>query len=221
MRGRDHPGGERGIRFGGRRISGWPVVVVCVLVAGLAISSRARAAEVTFVLDGLSFFAYEGADASALLPAGAQIAASVVAETQGAWRITIPAASLEALPPVRYPSGRTVRWRLGAAATGVLRLQSDGTVSASIDAPLVAYTDDGAEGAPFPLRFTTGAAASRAGGEVAATDGMRLDPRSGAIQLVATGVSPAEAATAPGKPFYAVLSGQLRGVSGALSTSAP
>jgi hypothetical protein len=62
---------------------------------------------------------------------------------------------------------------------------------------------------PFPLTFSTETATSQADGLVALRSGVRLDPTSGFIQLVAAGVSPAEAPTAPGKPFYAVLSGQI------------
>jgi hypothetical protein len=62
---------------------------------------------------------------------------------------------------------------------------------------------------PFPLTFSTETATSRGDGLVASRSGVRLDPTSGFIQLVAAGVSPAEAPTAPGKPFYAVLSGQI------------
>ncbi len=41
--------------------------------------------------------------------------------------------------------------------------------------------------------------------------GVRLDPASGYLQLVTAGVNPLHAATAPGNPFFAVLSGRILG----------
>jgi hypothetical protein len=178
-----------------------------VLVMALAIFPAAAAAGPRLVLDAFSFFSFEGDNATAVLPSGAEIPLELTQSSATSWTITIPQSALD-VPPVRYPSGRSVRWALSAPAVGQLTVTEQGG-SCRIEAPLVAHVEGADSSVPFPLTFSTETATSRGDGLVASRTGVRLDPTSGFIQLVAAGVSPAEAPTAPGKPFYAVLSGQI------------
>jgi hypothetical protein len=159
------------------------------------------------VLDNFSFFFFEGANATAVLPAGAEIPFELKQSSATTWTVTVSPAALN-VPPVLYPSGKKVRWTLSGPAAGSLTLTEEGG-TCRIQAPLVAHPEGADAAIPFPLTFSTGAATSQGDGLVASRTGVRLDPASGFIQLVAAGVSPAGAPTAPGKPFYAVLSGQI------------
>ena len=159
------------------------------------------------VLDAFSFFLYEGSEIAVVLPAGAVVPLELERAGANRWTLRIDPAGLD-VPPVRYPSGRSVAWKLARPATGELTV-SGGAASCRIDAPLVAYVDGAAQGVPFPLAFSTESAQSQAESLVASAQGVKLDLASGALQLVAAGVSPADAPTAPGKPFYVILSGQI------------
>jgi hypothetical protein len=158
-------------------------------------------------LDGLSFFAYAGSDKSAFLPSGATIPLEILRISDTHWRITIPANSF-VFPPVEFPSGIRVEWRLTADAKGSCALGS-GAAACVIDAPLEARPEGGGDSMRFRMRFSTLRAEAMSDGVVAARDGAPLDLGSGYLQLVAAGVSPTGAPTAPGKPFYAVLSGRI------------
>jgi len=158
------------------------------------------------ILDGLSFFAYAGTDKSAFLPSGAAIPIEILRVSDGQWQLTIRAASFT-FPPVAFPSGARVEWRLSADAHGSCTLNRDGAACV-LDAPLEARPEGG-EPMAFPMRFSTQRAQAASDGVVAVRDGAVLDVQSGYLQLVAAGVSPAGAPTAPGKPFVAVLSGRV------------
>lgn len=177
-----------------------------VVLAAMMLPASAGAGP-RLVLDGFSFFFFEGANETAILPAGAEIPLELTQSSATTWTITIPQGSLD-VPPVRYPSGRSVRWTLSAPAAGQLTLTNGGG-SCRIEAPLVAHVEGMNSSVPFPLTFSTENASSQGDGLVASRTGVRLDPASGFLQLVAAGVSPEDAPTAPGKPFYAVLSGQI------------
>lgn len=185
-------------------------VVAAGWLAGSPVESRAAdpigPLRTELALDSLSFFAYAGSDKSAFLPSGAAIPLEILRVSDTQWRITIPANSF-AFPPVQFPSGIRVEWRLSADAKGFCTVVS-GSASCVIDAPLEARPENG-DPTPFPMRFSTQRAQATSDGVVAARDGAALDLTSGYLQLVAAGVSPAGAPTAPGKPFYAVLSGRI------------
>jgi len=174
-------------------------------LVGVMTPIPARAAE--FVTDNLSFFYFEGAKVGETIPAGARVPLKIERRDSGSWQITIDASSVS-VPPIRYPSGKTVQWKLGGVASGTLTVW-DGKGRADITVPLVAYVDGSDVGFPFPLTFTTETTVAMASGVTASREGARLDPSSGVIQLVAAGVSPPTAPTAPGKPFYVVVSGQI------------
>ena len=159
------------------------------------------------VLDSFSHFLFEGANATAMLPSGVEIPLELKQVSPTSWSITVPPLTLN-VPPVRYPSGKSVRWTLSRPATGSLTVTKEGG-SCRIDAPLVAHPEGMDVAIPFSLTFTTETATSEGDGVVASRTGVRLDPASGFLQLVAAGFSPSGALTAPGKPFYAVLSGQI------------
>lgn len=183
-------------------------VVVGLLLAIQSFGSgTAVAGEPRLVLDGLSFFAFEGADASALIPGETSIPVRIEPGRSGVWEILIPADRFE-VPPIRYPSGRSVRWKLADAARGTLTSTESGLMC-TIHAPLIAHLDGAPDGVSFPLTFTTERSSRAAGTLVASREGVRLDPKSGYVQLVATGLNPLHADTAPGSPFTAVLSGRF------------
>jgi hypothetical protein len=179
---------------------------LALVVAG-AIFPASAAAGPRLVLDAFSFSFFEGDNATAVLPSGAEIPLELMQASATSWTVTIPQGALD-VPPVRYPSGRSVRWTLSGPALGQLTLTDQGG-SCRIEAPLVAHVEGGDSSVPFPLTFSTETASSQGDGLVASRTGVRLDSASGFIQLVAAGVSPEGAPTAPGKPFYAVLSGQI------------
>jgi hypothetical protein len=183
-----------------------------ILVVAFCLGSPAQAETPAcqLVLDGLSFFIFEGADESAFLPEGTVIPLTLEPLGETTWTVTISPTSLT-VPPVLYPSGKSVVWRLGEVAQGMLTV-SGGQASVSLNAPLVAHVEGSEGGIPFPLSFTTGVASKQAQGVTATREGARLDLATGYVQLVAAGVSPEGALTAPGMPFIAVLSGSVVGL---------
>jgi hypothetical protein len=188
----------------------------CALALGLALAARpAHAEKAELVLDGLSFIAFEGSKAAVLLPAGSVIPATIEPSGASSWTVTIEPAALE-VPPVAYPSGRSIQWRLSAPAKGTITRDGE-TLRCTLEAPLMAKRDDAPGEVAFPLTFTTETSTATAKGLTASREGVRLDPASGYLQLVATGVNPVHAETAPGEPFVAVLSGVLRGLPASLS----
>lgn len=186
---------------------------LCIAIAAmLALASHpVHAGEIEMVIDGLSFFAFEGTGGTVQLPAGLRIPAKLERATRDSWRITLPAGALSAMPPIRYPSGKSVSWRLSSSASGTLQIGSDGLATITIQAPLVAHVEGQPGGIPFPLTFTTESTNGAAAGQ-ASVAGQRLDANSGVVGLVASGRNPVDAASAPGKPFLAVLTAQLRGL---------
>jgi hypothetical protein len=188
------------------------VVGIAPLFVGLALvlANDAWAEEATFSVDSLSFVHFEGDNSSALVPGGGRMTWSLTPASTDSWSVSVRPESFQ-LPAMTYPSGRRVVWRLSGPATGTLSRSING-IDCVLSAPLVAYVDGSRTGIDFPLTFTTAPVSVRAAGLVAATQGVRLDAASGQLQLVAAGVSPIGAATAPGKPFYVVLSGQLSGL---------
>lgn len=178
-----------------------------VVVLAATISPVSAAAGPRLVLDVFSFFFFEGENAAAVLPSGAEIPLELTQSSPTTWTVTIPQGALD-VPPVLYPSGLSVRWTLSGAAVGQLTLTSGGG-SCSIEAPLVAHVEGTDSSVPFPLTFSTETVTSEGDGAVVSETGVRLDPASGFMQLVAAGVSPEGALTAPGKPFYAILSGLM------------
>jgi hypothetical protein len=80
-----------------------------------------------------------------------------------------------------------------------------------LTAAAIAYVDGATDGIPMTLTFSTETLSASAKGHTAQRQGVRLDPASGYLQLVTAGVNPTHAATAPGEPFYAVLSGRILG----------
>ena len=184
-----------------------PLTHALIAVLAITVLPLSAVASPRLVLDTFSFFFFEGENASAVLPSGAEIPLQLTQSSATSWKITIPQGSLN-VPPVRYPSGLNVRWTLSAPAVGQLTLTKEGG-SCKIEAPLVAHVEGRSSSVPFPLTFSTETATSEADGLVASRKGARLEPASGFLQLVAAGISPEGAPTAPGKPFYAVLSGQI------------
>lgn len=178
-----------------------------VLALALLLGPAPATAAPRLVLDGLSFFSFEGSSASAFLPAGAEIRLEVEAAGPARWTLRVRPESFD-FPPVRYPSGRSVRWRLGSAAVGTIELQGD-VASITLTAPLVAEPSGSEAKIAFPLVFTTAQSRRESDGVTAEREGAKLDLASGYVQLVATGLNPSNASTAPGKPFVAVLSGVM------------
>jgi hypothetical protein len=181
-----------------------------LLMALLSPTSPAIAATAYLELDGFSFFHFEGASTGGPIP-GTRIPIEVTRQGDGVWQIVAAPQNL-VLPELVYPSGRRVAWRLSAPAVGTL-VRSEGAYRCTLNVPAVAFVDGGDRGFPMTFQFTTEDASADAAGVTASREGARLDPRSGYLQLVAAGINPMHAASAPGKPFYVVLSGRLTGLS--------
>lgn len=211
LRGRRRTGrSTRGPLMAGTAALALAVLCTTVPLRGSAAPPDGKAQpliQVDFLLDEFSFFYFEGKHVGGALPAGHRIPMTLAEKRPGSWEVTIEPGAL-ALPPLAFPSGLSVEWRLPEPATGAVEITRDGIVW-KITAPLRAYVGGATEGIEFPLRFTTEIASSTGDGLRALRRGKRLDQRSGHLQLVAAGVSPGDAATAPGKPFYVVLSGRL------------
>lgn len=186
-------------------------LVGIALLSGLA--SRTSANEVVageLVLDGFSFVHLEGAVSDVPLPSGTRVPLRFEKVRPGEWRVRVPGAAL-IVPPVRYPSGKLVHFRADRDGLGSLRIdRSGGHMEVSVT--LVARLADGGGPARIPLTFRTGTASYRGPEGMTAREGARLDLASGYVQLVAAGVNVRRAATAPGAPFYAVLSGRIEGI---------
>ncbi len=178
------------------------------VIVVLLVSASALAVPAKLELDSLSFFYFEGANVGNGLPA-ASIPIDVQQDSASSWTIRVPAGSLS-LPDVTYPSGRRVEWKLTSDATGTIS-RSGSSLVCQLTAPAAAYVDGSAAGIPWDFEFTTESSASSAKGITATRQGARMDPTSGYLQLVATGVHAKRAATAPGKPYYVVLSGRIVG----------
>lgn len=162
----------------------------------------------TFQLDGFSAFVFEGAGKSALIPP-ANIPMEISPRGNGQWEVRIRSSALF-FPPITYPSGRVVEWRLSADAIGIISRTESGAVF-QITAPAVAHVDGNSSGIPMTLTFSTETLTATAKEVTAQRQGVRLDRESGYLQLVAANVNPIHAATAPGHPFYAILSGRILG----------
>ncbi len=176
---------------------------LCLLPSTVLADSR-------LVLDHFSFFLYQGSQTVGLLPAGADIPIKFSKVTENQWTFSVQPSQLD-FPEMTFPSGRVVKWRLSSLATGVVTVGPSG-ISCQLSAPLAAYVDGSSDAFPFPLTFTTESSSSSNNGMTATQTGIRLDPQSGFLQLVATGVSPETAPTAPGEPFYVVASGRVLGL---------
>ncbi len=183
----------------------WVGAVIAVFLFG----DGALAVPAELELDSLSFFYFEGAQVGNGLPP-ATIPLEVEKSATGGWTIRVPAAAF-LMPPVTYPSGLRVDWRLTSDATGTIS-GVGGALRCQLSAPAMAYVDGAKTGIPWSFEFTTETSGASAQGLTATRQGARLDPTSGYLQLVATGVHAMNAATAPGMPYYAVLSGRIVGV---------
>jgi hypothetical protein len=185
------------------------MIHLMLMIAVAVHVTSADAGTAYFEIDGFSFFYFEGA-ASGGAVSTARVPIHATQEAIGVWRIEIAPGSFD-FPELVYPSGRRVVWRLSAPAVGRLE-GSDGTYRCVLSVPAVAFVDGEKSGLPMTFEFTTENASAQAAGVVAARQGSRVDARSGQVQLVAAGVNPNHAATAPGKPFYVVLSGRFTGI---------
>jgi hypothetical protein len=161
-------------------------------------------------LDSLSAFYFEGAGVGAMIPS-VTVPIEIRKVTASTWDLRVRAADF-VLPEIVYPSRKRVAWKLAADATGAFAV-SGSEVVCQLTAPAIAYVDGSASGIPMTLTFSTEALSASAKGFTAQRQGVRLDPASGYLQLVTASVNPLHAATAPGNPFFAVLSGRIVGFS--------
>ncbi len=180
----------------------------CVVFVATLLSVDATAA--TLQLDSYSHFVFEGSRQVVTLPAGIEIPVRVETVATSEWALTIDAGSLR-LAPIEYPSGRAVKWRLAGPARGRLVRGEEG-LSCTLHATFLARVEGNPSDIRFDVSFTTERAERRNIGLVAEPEGVRLDPASGSLQLVAAVTNPAGAATAPGQPVSVILSGRLHGL---------
>lgn len=192
-------------QFTTRRFS---LVVLALAAIGLLAAGGNAQTRAALELDGFSVLYFEGAGVGSMIPP-ATLPIELARSGPARWDLRVPAAEF-VLPEIQYPSGKRVAWKLAGDATGVLTLSGSELVC-ELTAPAVAYVDGAAEGIPMTLSFTTETLAASAKGFTAQRQGVRGDPASGYLQLVSAGVNPTNAATAPGNPFYAVLSGRIVG----------
>jgi len=171
-------------------------------------ASALAQANATLELDGLSALYFEGADVGSMIPA-TSVPLEITPSGPNAWDLRVRATDFS-LPQIVYPSGKSVEWKLSGDATGALST-SGGELVCQLVAPAVAYVDGSSEGIPMTLTFSTETLSASAKGLTAQRQGVRLDPSSGYLQLVTAEVNPLHAATAPGNPFFAVLSGRIVG----------
>jgi hypothetical protein len=159
-------------------------------------------------LDNLSAFYFEGANVGAMIPT-TRVPIELTKSSANSWDLRVRAADFS-LPEIIYPSGKRVAWKLSADATGMLTA-SGAELVGQLTAPAIAYVDGDDNGISMTLTFSTETLSASAKGLTAERQGVRLDPASGYLQLVAAEVNPLHAATAPGNPFFAVLSGRIVG----------
>jgi hypothetical protein len=174
------------------------------------VSARVLAGDAAFLeLDGLSALYFESESVGSMIPAS-RIPIEVRAAAAGEWDLRIAQSDFQ-LPEIRYPSGARVLWRLRSDAHGICR--ADGpTRVCQLVAPGEAFVEGRPAGIPMTLTFSTEELTASGAGRTARREGVRLEPTSGYLQLVAVGINPPHAATAPGSPFFAVLSGRIVGV---------
>lgn len=175
---------------------------------GFSAASALAQANATLEIDGLSALYFEGAEVGSMIPS-TSVPLEITRTGPNAWDLVVRAADF-ALPEIVYPSGKRVAWKLSADATGALST-SGGELVCQLVAPAIAYVDGSTDGIPMTLTFSTETLEASAKGLRAQRQGVRLDPSSGYLQLVTAAVNPLHAATAPGNPFFAVLSGRIVG----------
>jgi len=194
-----------------KRSRKWLAFFAAALVtACLASASAFAQALATLELDSLSAFYFEGDGRGAMI-SSASIPIELTPQGRSSWLLRVPAAGF-ALPEITYPSGKRVAWKLSADATGVITANG-GELVCQLTAPAIAYVDEDEGGIPMTLTFSTETLSAAAKGFTAERQGVRVDPGSGYVQLVTAAVNPLHAATAPGNPFVAVLSGRIVGFS--------
>ena len=180
------------------------VCATTCLISASALAQTTAALE----LDSLSAFYFEGAGVGAMIPS-VTVPIEITKSGPSAWDLRVRAADF-VLPEIVYPSGKRVAWKLSADATGIFST-SGAELVCQLTAPAIAYVDGSTSGIPITLTFSTEALSASAKGLTAQRQGVRLEPASGYLQLVTASVNPLHAATAPGNPFFAVLSGRILG----------
>ncbi|MCP5060112.1 MAG: hypothetical protein GY937_25700 [bacterium] len=184
---------------------GTGVLAWCMFVG---ISSAAIAE--TLALDHLSFVHFEGASKDFQVPGGS-IELTLKQVSPDEWSVRVDPSGLS-IPEITYPSGKRAKWSMSSGAAGSLKRGPSG-FDLEIDV-VASIKVAGSKGlTTFPLHFTSKSTSSTRGKVEASRQGVPLDPASGYVQLVASAVNGDFAPTAPGKPFYVVLSGQITGLS--------
>ncbi len=180
-----------------------PYLLFSVLLASNAASAQ------TLTLDNLSFVHFDGSSQDFQIPSGT-VDLSIQSAGPNQWTIQVSPGNVD-IPAFAYPSGKQATWGLASLATGTAKRKGK---SVDIDVDVVASITVSGEGTPaqFPLQFTTGTTTASRGSVTVSRTGVPLDTGSGYVQLVASGVNSDRAPTAPGKPFYIVLSGTMSGL---------
>jgi hypothetical protein len=162
----------------------------------------------TLKLDAMSVLYFEGASTGSMIPS-TDVPISIWKGAPDEWSLRIARDQFH-LPEVVYPSGRRVRWELRSDARGVCRLDGP-SLACQLVAPGDAFVQGNSGSIPMTLTFTTETLSASSNGLTTERQGVRLDPTTGYLQLVTVGVNPLHATTAPGSPFFAVLSGRIVG----------
>lgn len=197
------------------RLAALFVGTISLLLIALASAALAQdRVTATLELDEFSLFHFAGTNAGGALPSGVELTLNLARRSDSSWDVSVPAGTFQ-LPPLEYPDGQTVLWKLKTDARGSLERGENG-ISLNIQALAMALSERSDSNPLFILRFTTGRTQKRARGYTARADGILLQREDGYVRLVASGVNPKGARNAPGEPFYVVLSGTVRGLPAAL-----
>jgi hypothetical protein len=184
------------------------VVALCfVVLAGAA------TAEPTWKIDEFSYFHVPGSRILQQMRQGA-VPLEISPMEPGRWLVRLPK---DRMGPSRLTaSGFDLSVSVSDDGAGVF-VREDGVLHGSLTVKLRVTGAIGGRPVDMPIAFslTTRHAETAVSGDIAALDGVPLDPASGHVQLVAVGVSPAGSPTA-GEPYYVVLSGRIEDLPAAM-----
>lgn len=179
-----------------------------LVVAGLSLLlGSSSIAQSNWKLDSFSFFEVPSAGITYQMRQG-EIPLQISPSGAGRWTVRLPKS---AMGP-RGLRSSSVQASVELVDDGVGELVLEGSVvrgSLTLKLQVTGSIDGRAVNLPVVISLTTGHAEKLAGTELAAIDGVPLDPSSGQIQLVAVGINPAGLGPISGRPYYVVLSGRV------------
>lgn len=185
---------------------------LAVFAVGLATSAPASAETIsTLSLDGLSFVSFQDEEilsfpssSTICFHFGEPLADGVIPFAIQPSDVTIP--------DIPLGGGRSLRYELGQAASGVMRPTVDGRViefTAAVNATLLEDGEAGTFTYTMPFTTETVAATNLAGSLTIEITGLRLEDGTWYAQIVGATVNKVNAFPEPGAAVYTVLSGSF------------